>query len=54
MNPAEVAAYLRVPLATIYDWRYKGDGPPASKIGRHLRYRRSDVELWLYERRTDR
>ena len=46
-TPVEVADYLRVPLRTIYRWRYAGDGPPAFRIGRHLRFRWSDVEEWL-------
>ena len=46
-DPIEVAQYMKVPLATLYAWRYKGDGPPAHRIGRHLRYRRRDVEAWI-------
>lgn len=43
----EVAAFLRVPVATLYGWRHKRVGPPAMKIGRHLRYRVHDVHSWL-------
>jgi excisionase family DNA binding protein len=46
-TPTEVADYLRVPLRTLYRWRYAGDGPPAFRIGRHLRFRWTDVEEWL-------
>ncbi|MGH2597650.1 MAG: helix-turn-helix domain-containing protein [Actinomycetota bacterium] len=46
-TPVEVADYLRVPLRTIYRWRYAGEGPPALRVGRHLRFRWSDVEEWL-------
>jgi len=45
----EVSAYLGVPLSTIYQWRYRGVGPRAVKVGRHLRYRWADVERWLDE-----
>ena len=51
MVPEEAAAFLRVPVGTLYAWRYKGQGPPASRVGRHLRYRRSDVEEWLDQMR---
>jgi hypothetical protein len=34
---AETAAFLKVPVATLYRWRYMGSGPPAHKVGRHLR-----------------
>ncbi|MGO9028744.1 MAG: helix-turn-helix transcriptional regulator [Acidimicrobiales bacterium] len=54
MDPEAVASYLQVPLATIYAWRYKGEGPPAMKVGRHLRYRRSEVDAWLDLQRVDR
>lgn len=42
-----LADHLRVPVATIYNWRWAGKGPRAIRVGRHLRYRRSDVEAWL-------
>ncbi len=43
----ELAEYLGVPRATIYRWRYDGTGPKAYRIGRHLRYRRADVEAFI-------
>ena len=43
----EVGAYLGIPVPTLYQWRYVGKGPKAAKLGRHLRYRRADVEAWL-------
>ncbi len=49
----DLAAYLGIPVATLYVWRSNGLGPPGIKVGRHVRYRREDVEEWL-ERRTDR
>lgn len=45
----EVAAYLGVPVQTLYVWRTKGVGPRAVRVGKHLRYRWSDVEAWLDE-----
>lgn len=47
----EVAEYLRVPAKTIYAWRYQGFGPPAFRLGKHLRFRPAEVEAWLMERR---
>ena len=46
-TPAEVADYLQVPVKTLYQWRYQGEGPRAYRVGRHLRYRWEDVEAWL-------
>jgi excisionase family DNA binding protein len=54
MTAAEVAEHYRLPLQTIYGWRYKGTGPKAVKLGRHLRYRRSDVEKWADEQAAPR
>ena len=53
-TPTELAAILGVPLSTLYQWRYKGEGPPACKVGRHLRYRREAVERWLLDRESVR
>jgi excisionase family DNA binding protein len=47
LTTQELADFLQVPIATIYGWRYRGEGPKASKVGRHLRYRFRDVEDWL-------
>ncbi len=43
----EVADYLEVPVATIYVWRYRREGPPGFRVGRHLRFRWCDVENWI-------
>ena len=42
-----LAAYLSVPLGTVYAWNYRGVGPSSCHVGRYVRYRRSDVENWL-------
>ena len=47
LSPAGLAEYLGVPDGTIYQWRHKGPGPRGIKVGKHVRYRRSDVEKWL-------
>ncbi len=46
----ELAAYLDVPVKTLYAWRYRSEGPPALRVGRHLRYRWSDVQEWIQQR----
>ncbi|MFQ5968684.1 MAG: helix-turn-helix transcriptional regulator [Acidimicrobiia bacterium] len=43
----DLAEFLHVPIATIYAWRYRGEGPPGFRVGRHLRYRWSDVADWV-------
>jgi excisionase family DNA binding protein len=46
-SPAQVAERLQIPERTLNDWRYKGVGPRYLRIGKHVRYRRADVEDWL-------
>jgi excisionase family DNA binding protein len=43
----DVADFLQVPPKTLYQWRYRGEGPPGFLVGRHLRFRWEDVEQWL-------
>lgn len=49
LSPEGLAEYLGLPLGTIYTWRQRGTGPRGIKVGRHVRYRRADVERWLEE-----
>ncbi|MCL6735043.1 helix-turn-helix transcriptional regulator [Streptomyces neyagawaensis] len=51
-TPAEVAAYLGVPVKTLYQWKYRGIGPNVHKVGRHLRYRWHEVDAWLNAQAT--
>jgi excisionase family DNA binding protein len=50
LTTEDLAGYLKVPVATVYQWKVRGTGPPAIAVGRHRRYRRADVERWLKER----
>ncbi|PSK99293.1 helix-turn-helix protein [Murinocardiopsis flavida] len=43
----DAAAFLRVPAKTLYEWRYKGDGPPSYRIGRYVRYVPAEVHSWV-------
>lgn len=49
MTVEEVAEYLCIPVNTLYQWRHKGTGPTAFRVGRYLRYDPSDVRSWLRE-----
>jgi len=48
----EIAEYCGVPAATVRTWRANRTGPRGIRVGRHVRHRPSDVELWL-ELRSD-
>ena len=45
----EACAFLRIPEGTLRYWRHLGSGPRSFKIGRHVRYWRTDLILWLTE-----
>lgn len=49
LSAQELADYLDVPLKTIYAWRYRGQGPRGFRVGRHVRFRWSDVQQWVSE-----
>lgn len=49
VSPAELADFLGLPERTIGQWRYLSKGPKSIKVGRHVRYRWADIELWLDE-----
>jgi excisionase family DNA binding protein len=42
----DVSEFLRVPVGTIYQWRVRSEGPPAMRIGRHLRFDPEAVRAW--------
>ncbi|WP_019814228.1 helix-turn-helix transcriptional regulator [Saccharomonospora saliphila] len=43
----EVSAYLGIPVKTLYQWKWRGEGPPVRKIGRHLRYDPAKLRAWV-------
>jgi excisionase family DNA binding protein len=50
MTLNEVSDLLGIPVATLYRWRHRGEGPPGYRIGRHVRYRRAAIEEWIESR----
>jgi predicted DNA-binding transcriptional regulator AlpA len=53
LSAQDLADFLDLPIATIYAWRCRRQGPPGFRIGRHLRYRRSDIEQWINHQLED-
>lgn len=47
LYPAQVADALKITPKTLEQWRWRGEGPRFFKLGRMVRYRRSDLEAWL-------
>jgi excisionase family DNA binding protein len=49
----DVARVLRVPRSSVYDYARRLHRPlPSMRIGRHLRFYRSEIEAWLVEQRA--
>ena len=49
----DLCELLSVTPKTVASWRYRGVGPASYKAGKHVRYKRSDVEAWMEESRTE-
>ncbi|HET7476859.1 MAG TPA: helix-turn-helix domain-containing protein [Dermatophilaceae bacterium] len=45
----DVSAFLGVPVGTLYQWRHREQGPPAIRLGKHLRYDPATVRAWVDE-----
>jgi len=43
----DVSAFLGVPVGTLYQWWYMRVGPPAYRVGRHIRYDPAAGRTWL-------
>ncbi len=46
----DVSNYLGVSIQTLYTWRKSRTGPPAARVGKHLRYEPSAVRAWVRTR----
>ena len=49
----ELATYLKIPKSTLYKLVREGK-IPSQKIGRHWRFRKGAIDLWLEEPRTSK
>lgn len=43
----EAAAYLRVSVSGMRKWRARRVGPKYARLGKIIRYRRSDLDAWV-------
>jgi excisionase family DNA binding protein len=53
LSVEELAEVTGVPLSSIRKWAAKGAGPRRLRIGKYIRYRASDVRVWLDTLYTD-
>ena len=54
MSIEDLAEFLGVPVATIYDWRVDGKGPCGVRVGRHVKFTQADVLAWIDAQREVR
>lgn len=49
LSITDLAEELQVPVRTIYYWRAQRPpkGPRGFTVGKHVRYRREDVDAWI-------
>lgn len=47
IGPEDLAEYLGIPLPSIYAMNSRGTGPRRIRVGKHVRYRKADVDAWL-------
>ena len=50
LNVQEAAMFLGLKQRTMDKWRVTGEGPPFVKIGRSVRYDRSDLQAYMAKR----
>jgi len=46
LSPADLARRENVSVETVYAWNRDGTGPRYMRIGKHARYRLTDVLSW--------
>ena len=47
LTTEQAAAFLNVPVKTLYWLNYTGTGPKRYRVGRGYRYRESELQEWL-------
>jgi hypothetical protein len=47
LDEKQAAALLRVTTKGLQGWRYRGNGPRYCKVGRLVRYRLEDLQLFV-------
>jgi predicted DNA-binding transcriptional regulator AlpA len=53
LSADEVGEFLGVPITTVYTWNKNRTGPAYVSIGKHLRYSKGDVLIWLSKQNGD-
>lgn len=43
----QVSERLQIPVATLRLWRGRGEGPPFTRLGKHLRISEEELARWI-------
>ena len=54
LKPKQAAAYLGSSVSALSQYRALGIGPEYFKIGKMVRYRISDIDKWLEDKKSGR
>lgn len=47
ISTSVAAEILGVSPGTLRYWRYMDQGPQSFRVGKHVKYRREDIDAWL-------
>jgi excisionase family DNA binding protein len=53
LTPAQAATYLQMPEETLRRWRTIRTGPRYFRAGRHVRYRKAELDRWIEQREQE-
>lgn len=53
LTAEELAEVTGVPIKSVRQWASKGTGPRRLRVGKYVRYRASDVRIWLDSQYVD-
>lgn len=53
LTPGQVAACLQIPTSTLSRWRSERCELAYIKVGRVVRYRKSDIDAWIANNTVD-
>jgi hypothetical protein len=53
LTESELAAQIHRSVRTLARWRALDEGPPVTRIGREILYRKSSIAAWLDGREED-
>ncbi|MEU9502833.1 helix-turn-helix domain-containing protein [Streptomyces sp. NPDC048196] len=53
LTPEDLVTMFSLPsVETVYQWRRKRTGPPAFRVGKHLRFDPAAVHAWVAQQAT--